>query len=267
MDFPPSQPEAASPTPPPAVTLNGPITDASEEPMGPAADLGQKVQVDPVKIPLEKLTKEEPESKSISFKTSSFLKDHVKVPTTEPSAQAPSSSGSEFAGKSTDELRQQMVNEEMQPIDEMAPEDFEMIAGFLIDAWDLGTVTLFRIYALDTSDAPYEMTSSKKGKLKKLLTLILIRFNKKFPLGVLFFMTLILTHITPTLKAHEHRKLVQETRKKKPAKKPKAEKQKPGPKPKPKAPADATQAAEGSGDGGGITSPDIPKKKPGGQGK
>lgn len=264
MDFPP--PTVETTTTPPPVKLNGPIAEASAEPMGPAAAVKEQLESEPVKIPLADLVKEEPESKSISFKDSSFLKNHVKAPTSESAAPA-APAASAYEGRSTEELRQQMINEELQPVDEMAPEDFELIAGFLIDAWDIGMVTLFRLYALDNSDTAYEITTGKKNKLKKLLTLILIRFNKKFPLGVLFFMTLIIAHITPAMNAHTHRKETQKLRKKKPKPKPKPERKKPGPKPKPQAPADASEVADSDGDGGGVTAPPIPSKPRGGQSK
>ncbi len=266
MDFPKTIASDITEAPVRSFTPNGPVTPAAD----PTIAVQEKIEASQVKIPLAKLVEEEPESRSINFKNPTFLQEHIEAPTSKtPPASAPSP-GNPYDGKSTEQLRYQMVNEEMQPVDEMAPEDFEMIAGFLIDMWDLGTVTLFRMYAMDTTDAPYEMTTSKKSKLKKLLTLILIRFNKKFPLGVLFFMTLALTHITPAMKAHAHRKEMQAAKPKgKRGPKPKAEKKPPAQSPKAKVPADAAAAAAASdSDGPGISAPTVaPKKKQGGQGK
>lgn len=258
-----------------ATTPNGPppspflhIDPPTPEPL--------KVTPEPetVKVPLADLIQEEePQNKSISFKQNSALEEHIALPT---SKKAPPLTAvkSDYANKSTEELRKQMITEELQPIDEMSPEDFEMIAGFLIDAWDVGMVTLLRMYAMDTTDAPYEITASKKAKLKTLLSLILIRFNKKFPLGVLFIMTLILTSITPAMKAHAHRKEVQALNKKKPGPKKGTTKQKTKAKaagPKPKPPADAASAVSSSnGAGPGVANPNdllIPKKPQGAQPK
>ena len=235
----------------------------------------QETMEQTVKIPLADLVKEEePQAKSISFKSSASLSEHVSKPTVHVSPD-PATTTNQFAGQSSKELRKHMINEELQPADEMAPEDFEMIAGFLIDAWDLGTVTLLRMYALDKTDQPYEMTGTKKTKLRKMLSMILIRFNKKFPLGVLFVLTLVLTHITPAMKAHAHRKEVQALNPKKRGPK-KGSTQKSKEKPQEAVPKatkvspDAPSAAPEADESPGVVNPEetrLPPKKRGAQAK
>lgn len=240
----------------------------------PTIAVQESVNQQYVKVPLSELMEEEPQSKSISFKKSSDLEEHISRPTVKVSPDS-DNSADQFAGKTTEELRTQMINEELQPVEQMSPEDFGMIAGFLIDAWDLGTVTLLRMYAMDKSDTPYEMTGTKKTKLKNLLTLILIRFNKKFPLGMVFLFTIILTHITPALKAHAHRKEVQELNKKKPGpkkgstNKSKTEANK-NTSSSPKTSADVKRALTHDNDNSpGVVTPEpkLPKKSQGAQSK
>lgn len=261
-----------------AVTPNGPPRSPFIHVVPPQDLVEGAPPLESVSVPMADLIKEEaPVNKTISFKKSSSLGEHIALPTTK---EAPPLIAIQSPNQTSEELRAQMIGEEMEPVDQMSPQDFEMIAGFMIDAFDIGTVTLFRMYALDTSDAPYEMKVDKKNKLKKLLGLLLVRFNKKFPIGILFIFTLVLTMITPAMKAHAHRKEVKALNPKKTGPK-KGSKNEPKPKikadaPKPKAPpADAAKAViappSPPGVPPGIVNPNkivvIPKKKQGAQPK
>ncbi len=108
--------------------------------------------------------------------------------------------------KSISELRSGYIQEENDTVEQFDLEDFEMASDFTVEALEVGTSSIFRWYAMDTSDANYEMTEKKKKKLKKLLTKILIRYSIKFPLMWLFIITLVLTHAQPFMNAKENRK-------------------------------------------------------------
>ena len=148
----------------------------------------------------------QPESKTINFKSSDFLKDHINKKTSD--AKIPEKPKSPEVKSITTEP---VEDKKLQPVNE----DYEMVAGFIIDMFDLGTATLFRYYAMDTTDAPYEMTKSKKTKLALILGKMLEKMNKKFPLSILFVITLILALLTPAQKARSNRKLVLNQQRKK----------------------------------------------------
>ncbi len=98
-----------------------------------------------------------------------------------------------------------------EPVEDKAlvPEkdDYEFVGGLMVEGLDLATSTVFRWWAMDTTDVPYEMTKKKKDKLSAIVGEGLRRMNKKFPLIVLFLITLALALYTPGRKAYDMRQV------------------------------------------------------------
>ncbi len=176
-------------------------------------------EAEQVEVDLNKPPEQESTQQTVNITDGSFLDDLLDEPTKlgtgEAIGSADSETGSLNTNKSVAELREEYIKEEEQQGEKLDVEDFEMIADFLIEAMEVATSTGFRWWALDSSDAPYEMTVSKKNKLKKLLAKILIRYAVKFPLIWVFVFTMVLAHITPFMKAKEHRKKVLQAKKNK----------------------------------------------------
>ncbi len=162
------------------------------------------IQPDPntVKIPLSDHLKEEREPETISFKNSDFLKSQISKPT----AEAPSGQQADGPANQFNPNQPNDPTTEVQ-IDDM---EYEIGAGFLIELVDIIAISFFRWFAIDTSEADYQLPVGKKNNLKKMLTEILKRMSKKAPLMVLFIIAILATYATPALKARDHRKKVKE---------------------------------------------------------
>ncbi len=159
-----------------------------------------------IKVDLEDLKEPEPEKATVNIMDESFLDEHLEKKPIEDNKGTSSEKKSIKETRSVSELKDVYKKEEEESIDQLDYEDFAMIADFCIEGLEVGTVTIFRWWAMDKSDTNYEMTESKKKKLKELLTKIFIRYAVKFPLIWLFIFTLLLAHITPFLNAKENRK-------------------------------------------------------------
>lgn len=151
-------------------------------------------------------------STSLNFVDGSFLKDHVQKPTAVPLPIAqPTTAGST---ETVEEIRQKMLKEEDDQKNKMTVEDFEDVADFLLDAFDMLAIFFLRWYAIDNTDAPYQIPVDRMKKLKYRLSRLLMRMQTKFPLGFLFILGLVLAYATQFKKARDHRKEVMVSRKK-----------------------------------------------------
>lgn len=155
------------------------------------------------------------EKKTVNIKDSNVLKDFINQQPKKAPPKPKEEIKADKPKQNVEEVRKQIILDDKKAGEAFDIEDFELFSEFTIEALEMGTSTLFRWWALDTTDAPYEMTVKKKDKLKRLLTKILIRYSIKFPLVWLFLVTLIITHVTPFKKAKLHRKEVLKQRVKK----------------------------------------------------
>lgn len=167
----------------------------------------EKIEPESLNVDLKNIKEPEPKKTVISINDESYLDDYLEKNPIDNKEEIEVDIEKDITeNKSISELRSGYIQEENDTIDQFDLEDFEMASDFAIEALEVGTSSLFRLYAMDTSDANYEMTEKKKKKLKKLLTKILIRYSIKFPLGYLFVITIILTHAQPFMNAKENRK-------------------------------------------------------------
>ncbi len=155
------------------------------------------------------------EKKTVNIKDKDFLKGFINQQPKKAPTKTKEPFKSDDPKPTIEDLRKKLTTDDKNLGDSLDIEDFEMFADFTIEALELGTITLFRWWAIDDSDKPYEMTTKKKDKLKRLLTKILIRYAIKFPLVWLFLITLVIAHITPFRKAKLNRKDVLKQRAKK----------------------------------------------------
>lgn len=157
--------------------------------------------------------KAQSDSTTLNFVDGGWLQDHVAKPTAVPLPTRYETVHS-GTGQTVDQVRAQMLEDEKKEESKMTVEDFEDVADFIIDAVDMLAVFLLRWYAMDNTDAPYQVPVDKLKKLKHRLSRLLMRMQAKFPLGFLFIIGLLLTYASAAKKAKDHRKEEMERRKK-----------------------------------------------------
>lgn len=162
-------------------------------------DKVEEIKVDPKK-------KSNDNTVSYNIKSKNFVKDFVSEPTRESETDSTSSR----SGETVDEIRARLEKEASEEASKMTPEDFEDAADFIIDLIDMVLMFGIRWYSLDISDAEYKVPEEKLKKLKKHLSRLLMKVGKKFPLGMIFILTIVAAYATPVRKAYEHRKKVQQ---------------------------------------------------------
>lgn len=101
-----------------------------------------------------------------------------------------------------------MKREESLMAEQFSVEDFEELAEVIIEVLDFFALFLLRAFSLDTKDEPYTVPVDRLKRMKKILTKILMKAQKKFPLGFLFFIAAIAVYGTPTRKAWQNRSAV-----------------------------------------------------------
>lgn len=101
-----------------------------------------------------------------------------------------------------------MKREEALMAEQFSVEDFEELAEVIIEVMDFFALFLLRAFSLDTKDEPYTVPVDRLKRMKKILTKILMKAQKKFPLGFLFFIAAVAVYGTPTRKAWQNRSAV-----------------------------------------------------------
>lgn len=151
----------------------------------------------------------------ITFKGKSFIKDEIhkktaEAPINETSEEIQVNTPKQLGEKesTTEEIREKLIKAEETQVSNFTPDDYEMIAEFLIDTLDWGGSSALMYIAKDNTDTPYTLSVSKKERLKKQLTRILIKSNFKMNFGVLFGLSLILAYMKPLKAAIENRKTI-----------------------------------------------------------
>jgi hypothetical protein len=117
---------------------------------------------------------------------------------------------SEFEGKTSDEVREEIASEEQQQSDKFGPKDYEEIAKVLVDVFDMLLGSLLRWYAKDTSEKAYSLNKEKKNRLSYNITLLLIKHQRKWSIELMFVITIIAVSSGPVMAAREHRKAVKD---------------------------------------------------------
>lgn len=95
--------------------------------------------------------------------------------------------------------------------------EYELYATIIVDVIDRILVAVLRWIAKDTSDANYVPSTRNINMIKKHLTTLLARSQKKYPLETLLILAIIGAYFTPAWKAWEHRQAVLKLEKEKKA--------------------------------------------------
>lgn len=184
-----------------------PLTDA--KPKEKKQELSREINVD------DTLKDDADKKVKITFKGKDFIKKEISKKTAdapleeqsnEIKVNTPKELGS--VSETTEQIREKLIQAEETQVNNFTPDDYEMIAEFLIDTLDWGGSSALMYVAKDKTDSPYTLSVAKKERLKKQLTRILIKSNFKMNFGVLFAFSLVLAYMKPLKAALENRKVI-----------------------------------------------------------
>lgn len=156
-------------------------------------------------IPIDEKQSQEKETVRVDFMKTDFTKNYIGKKTVKSDEKSEKETVKEKK-EDVKDLRDRIIREEKEYAENFTKEDFADIAEIMIDLLDTGVSTALRFWAKDTSDQAYEINVTKKKRLVKQLTLILVKYQLKWSLEFLFIITLLVTYYTPYMKARERRK-------------------------------------------------------------
>lgn len=198
-------------------TIKADLTENTPKKIGGEIKQEKKVELSK-EINIDETLKDEVDKKvRITFKGKDFMKNEIKKKT----ADAPlENEGEEINSKgplmigeieqTAEEMREKIIKAENTTKESFSLEDYQMMSEFIIDALDWGGSSGLMYLAKDTTDAPYTLSVTKKDRLKKQLTRILVKSNAKMNFGVLFALSIILAYMKPVKHALETRKSIKE---------------------------------------------------------
>lgn len=194
-----------------ATVISETITKQPTEINPESIDLTDKIREKPsenvrasTEINLDKKDDAKDETANVDFMSKSFIKNIVDKKTVK-SGEEENIEGEKKP--SVEEVRKQIAEEEATaPTNTM--EDFEDISAGIVDVLDGLISSGLRWFAKDNIDTPYSLTATKANRLKNILSKILVKYQAKWSIEVIFICTLFTCFITPIKKARDHRKQV-----------------------------------------------------------
>lgn len=146
------------------------------------------------------------EKVQIDFMGEKFAEEHASKKTKENTDQLKSSIPLD---KKVGEIREDIAKSEAKRNgDQFTFKDILQIATFLINAFDGGIGILLNFIAKDNRVSVYTLPVETKRQLSEQLALILVKYQVKFKIEFLFFITLVLAYMGPVGGALKHRKSV-----------------------------------------------------------
>lgn len=109
-------------------------------------------------------------------------------------------------GEETIEDVQKEISDAEKKANEIDPNDFYDIADFIITLIDSSAASALKWYSKDSSDSAYSLPKPKKDKLTKQLAKILIKYNARFSIEVMFIIGLIIMYLPAFRLARKNKK-------------------------------------------------------------
>ena len=135
------------------------------------------------------------------MKSNSFTSDYIKKGTKEATVE-----DEPVKEQTVEEIRDQIKKDEEKLGSEYSAADFQNIAEVIIEVIDAIGANIFKAWAGDTTDRPYQLPNDKKKLLSKQLAGILIKYQAKFPLEAMFLITLVGVYYGSFMKAKAYKK-------------------------------------------------------------
>jgi len=155
----------------------------------------KQVKVDADKIVDEKVT--------IDFMSDGFSQDHAKKKTKEHIEHKSSIPADKPVGEIREDIKKAEADRSG---DKFTFKDILQIATFLINAFDGGISILLNFIARDNRVSVYSLPAETKRQLSEQLALILVKYQVKFKIEFLFFITLVLAYMGPVAGSLKRRK-------------------------------------------------------------
>lgn len=160
-------------------------------------------------VDLDNKINDDQKTATIDFQNQDDIDNILKAKTKESEFDKSEKEDNKYKNLDSEDIREEIKNEESKASEKYTYEDFSNIAAFLLTLYDTGLSTTLGAWAKD-SPGLYEMPIGKKKILEHQLTLILIKYQAKFSLEFMFFATLLLVSSTPILKARKRKKDIKE---------------------------------------------------------
>ena len=142
----------------------------------------------------------------MNFNDESIIDNQLKQPTKDASLNDRNTNTGDKKIPTLEEARQTITDLESGGGKSYQYKDFEDISTFILNFVDTLFGVFFRMWSGDSAVNPYEIPKAKMDMLKNQLTLILIKYQKKFSVEFMFIATLLLVYSVPFMKAREYRK-------------------------------------------------------------
>lgn len=132
--------------------------------------------------------------------------DYVNKITASKTKQSTNSTADDwFKNKSTDQIQQQLKEEE-EKSKNIDPGTFVEIARFIIFLIDASAAAFFKWWSGDTSDSQYSLSKPKQEQLVRQLATILIKYQAKFSIEFMFLISVLILYIPAFTLAKGNRK-------------------------------------------------------------
>jgi hypothetical protein len=86
--------------------------------------------------------------------------------------------------------------------------DFELFAGFIMEIIDMLASTGLKAFAKDTSHTAYSLPKDRMNSLTRQLAMILLKYQARMRIELIFLFTLAAAYYGPFIKAKENRKKI-----------------------------------------------------------
>jgi len=154
----------------------------------------------------------------VNFMSEGFMKDFLSQKA-EKNTEETNDSSSSNSGQSSDNKSSQPSSHTSSNVDfnsnkvtesGLSPEDFRDFANVAMEILDMGISQLMRFYAKDNTSEPYELPKNKMDRLSRQLGNLFVKYNTKFSLEFMFFVTLCICYSGSFAEAKKQRKIITE---------------------------------------------------------
>lgn len=175
------------------------------------AKIISETKINPVAIPSEKLgtkqvdtdtSKKSNDPVEVDFMGSDFAQQQASQPTKESDDYVPKISGD----KPLNEVKKEINDFETNKDNNLTFKDFTQLAGFLIGLFDGAISIALNWFAGDTSSSYYALSKPQKQQLTEQLAMILCKYQVKFKIEFMLFLSIVVMYSAPALAAVKKRK-------------------------------------------------------------
>ena len=99
------------------------------------------------------------------------------------------------------------IRKEEEKLPSLGYTDFLVFAEFIMEVIDMSVSTGLRFYAKDTSYTAYELPKPRMDKLSKMLALIMVKYQARLKIEIIFLVSLVAAYSGPFIKAKNNRKI------------------------------------------------------------